>query len=215
MKLGNLSVLLTVFTLVMIGCNLEPSTTEEDWSTFTLSLFGTAYSDVDITVQTDVEDTQNYTVLVGDLPWQFYQFSFMDAYSIQVSAPSEASPTTGTTTSNSGSYNTGSETIYTVIDAAASFGTQTTPDDIIFNDDGPAGASTRVYGVANNQYLYIFADASGQNIFDPGSYPSPVDYTIYCSHELRLRVTVTDSDNNKTETTYEQQNYIIDLQITN
>ena len=175
MKLGNLSVLLTVFTLVMIGCNLEPSTTEEDWSTFTLSLFGTAYSDVDITVQTDVEDTQNYTVLVGDLPWQFYQFSFMDAYSIQVSAPSEASPTTGTTTSNSGSYNTGSETIYTVIDAAA----------------------------------------SGQNIFDPGSYPSPVDYTIYRSHELRLRVTVTDSDNNKTETTYEQQNYIIDLQITN
>jgi hypothetical protein len=214
MRIGTVPIFILLLALVLIGCNQSPFRPEDEWSTLTLSLSGTALTDAEITVQTDVEGSSNYTLLPGDLPWNYHQFSFLYDYSIQLHCDPELVSTTGTTTAASSSYNTGTQTIYRVTDSSASFTTDAARHDIIFND--AAGTSASIFGVIDNNNLYIYGDENDQNIFDPVLYPFPPgrNYTIYSSHELWFQVIVTDSENNKTDTTYKLQDYTIDLQLT-
>jgi hypothetical protein len=219
MTIGKIAVLVVTLALVLIGCDLSPPTSENGWSTVTVSLYGTAYSDVEITVQTDVEGVHPYTVTVAIPPasisWEYYQFSFEEDYSIQVSAPDFPS-TSGTTSVDSTSVSAGGHTVYKITDSSASFQTDAASLDVIRNDDpAAAGVSVRVFSVIDDHTIYINGDINGQNIFDPASYPAPVPYTIYKSHALLLCTIVTDSSNSQTETTYRQTNYIIDLQVNN
>ena len=213
MKTGISAVLIILLTIVLVGCDLAPSDDGNGWSTITISVLGTAYSDVDITVQTDVEGIFVDTVAPASLPWNYYQFSFENDYSVQVSTTS-VPRTTSTTTADSISIGAGGQTLYQVTDSSASFSVDADSQDVIFNDDS-AGASARVCCVIDNQNLYIYEDSSGQNIFDPASYTAPVAYTIYRSHELWLMTIITDSENNQSKSTYHQKNYIIDIQTTN
>jgi hypothetical protein len=209
MRIGTISIFILLLALVLIGCNQSPFRPEDECSTLTLSLSGTALTDAEITVQTDVEGSSNYTVTPGDLPWNYHQFSFLDDYSIQLHCDPELVSTTGTTTSASSSYNTGTQTIYRVTDSSASFSGAVARHDIIFNNY-PTGPSTGVFSVINNTNLYIYGDENDQNIFGP----SGQLYTIFPFHELWFQVIVTDSENNKTDATYKLQDYTIDLQLT-
>ena len=214
MRIRTVSISIILLALVLIGCNQSPFRPEDEWSTLTLSLSGTALTDAEITVQTDVEGSSNYTLIPGNLPWNYHQFSFLGDYSIQLHCDPEPLITTGTTTAASSSYNTGTQTIYRITDSSASFTTDAARHDIIFND--AAGTSAKVFSVIDNTHLYIYGDENDQNIFDPALYPFPPgqDYTIYSTHELWFEVIITDSENNKTDTTYHLQDYTIDLQLT-
>ncbi|MBN2552019.1 MAG: hypothetical protein JXB06_04590 [Spirochaetales bacterium] len=212
MKVGVSAAPLILLVLVLTGCGLSPTASDEGWYTVTVSVLGTAYSDVVITVQTDLEGTFTDTLAPASLPWEYHQFSFQDDYSIQVSAAQFAS-TSDSTSANSVPVSAGGLTLYRVTDSSASFATDADSRDVIVNDDpGAAGASARVCCVIDAQNLYIYGDGSDQNIFDPASYPAPVPYTVYKSHEIWLRTIVTDSDNNQSETFYYQNDSVIDLQ---
>jgi hypothetical protein len=215
MRIQTASIFILLLTFVLIGCNQSPFRPEDEWSSITVSLSGTALTDAEITVQTDVEGSSNYTVSPGDLPWNYHQFSFLDDYSIQFHCEPETVGTTGTTTAASSSYNTGTQTVYRITDSSASFTTDVARHDIIFN--GAAGTSASIFSVIDDNNLYIYGDENDQNIFDSALYPVPPgrNYTIWSSHELWLQVIVTDSENNKTDTTYHLRDYTIDLQLTN
>ena len=217
MKLANRLLLVPLFALVLFACSL--TSTSEQWSAVTLSLYGSALTglDVTVTVETDVEGTITpYTLQDADLPWQYHQFSFMKDYSIQVSAPAEPSPPSGTTSQDSTSFNTGTEIVYKITDSSVltDFTTDAARHDVIRNDSAAPPVSVRIYGVIDAHNLYIYGDDSGQNIFDPATYPFPVAYTILPSHDLWLRSIVIDSDNNRSEAIHHQQEPAVDIQLT-
>ena len=212
MKIGVAAALLIPLVLMLIGCGLSPTASDEGWSTVTVSVLGTAYSDVDITVQSDLEGTFTDTLAPASLPWEYYQFSFQNDYSIQISAAQSAS-TSDSTSANSVPVSAGGLILYRVTDSSASFAADADSRDVVVNTDpGAGGASARVCCVIDDQNLYIYGDSSGQNIFDPSSYPAPVPYTVYKSHEIWLWTIVTDSENNQSETFYYQNDSVIDLQ---
>jgi hypothetical protein len=217
MKLVYRVLSVALLTLALFTCELTP--TSEQWSAVTLSLYGTALPgiDVTVTVETDVEGALTpYTVQDADLPWQYHQFSFMKDYSIQITAPAEPLPASGTTTADSSPYNTGTDIVYKITDSSVltDFTTDAARHDIIRNDSAVPPVSVRIYGVIDAHNLYIYEDDSGQNIFDPTTYPFPVAYTILPVHDLWLRSIVIDSDNNRSETIHHQQEPTVDLQIT-
>jgi Cu/Ag efflux protein CusF len=209
MRIQRVLIFVILLALALIGCDQSPFRPDEQWSNITVSLSGTALSDPEVTVQTDVEGTYTPTppLVPGDLPWTYHQFSFLEDYSIQLHCDPVLA-FSGQTTAASTSFNTGTQTIYRITDSSASFTTDVVRHDIIVNVDN--GKSTKVFSVIDNSNLYVFGDEDDTNIFGP----SGENYEIYSSHELWLQVIVTDSENNTTDTTYFLQDSTIDLEVT-
>ena len=123
--------------LFIVGCNMNP-VQPITVKTVGCSVYGTAASPVDVTVRTDVEGSKTYNAIT--MPWEYYQFTYENSFSVQVTAAAAAS-TTSATTSNSipDPYGFGK---FAVIDAGANFTATAARDDIITNND--TGESSKI-----------------------------------------------------------------------
>jgi hypothetical protein len=191
------AIAILLVAILIVGCTMNP-VQPVAVKTIGCSIYGTAASPVDVTVQTDVEGSKTYNAIT--MPWEYYQFTYENSYSIQVTA-GQASSTTGTITTG-GTLITGYN-VYRVVDAAATFLADASRGDIIENLD--TSSTTEIYAVIDDTTLYIYED-----IFPLVG----ANYEIFTSHSVWLKAITVEEDGSETEQVVYQSTDVLDINIT-